>query len=94
METDATVSSDSPSTSIAHTNKTGQAYDDIFLTFNGPNHLGRITAGAIIIIAPPSDDWQANSDNDWKANKDTPLLRIHIKDSSIIGMQSVYTSCQ
>ena len=49
----------------------GQAYDDIFLANNGPAHPDRITAAASIIIAPPSDDWQARSNNDWKADEDT-----------------------
>ena len=55
---------------------TGQAY--------GPAHPDRITAGASIIMVPPSDDWKANNDSDQILNKVTPLLCLQIKDGSTI----------
>ena len=58
-----------------------QAYDDIFYAENGPLHPDRITAGASIIIDPPSED--------LRDEQKSPLLFIHIKDGSAIGAQSI-----
>ena len=67
---------------MAEAKKSSQAYDDIILVDNGPAHPDRISAGASIIIAPQPED--------WRDKQHSPLLCIHIKDGSSIGMQSVY----